>query len=367
MLEIISEGKTYKEQDILNFQPDNTTSITHKIALAFCKEWLQGRETFQIQTSGSTGKPKTILLSRRQMQASAQMTARALGLKTGNNSLVCLDTRYIGGLMMLVRGMETGMKMTLVQAAANPLIHIPEDSHFDFTALVPLQLFTILKDGNAAILNKMKAILIGGAPVSLQLQKALQKVTAPVYHTYGMTETVSHIALRRLNGGDASEIFTAMDGVTLGLDNRGCLTISSEVTNGEKIITNDLVNFIDENRFLWLGRIDNIINSGGVKIKIENVERILEEILYNNLIFYRFFIAGLPDEKLGEKVCLIMEGEKLKALKEKDIKDQLKGKLSRFEVPREIFYVAKFKETATGKIQRQQTIAGIFALKRDIF
>ena len=185
-----------------NFWPEAKTPYEAD-ALAFCRAWLSGQTEFTLHTSGSTGTPKPIRLTRAQMRASAHLTGQTLGLRAGDVALVCLNIRYVAGVMMLVRGLELGLPMTIIEPAGNPLAGFdPANVRFDFTALVPLQLQHILDDTpeKLAILNRMKAILVGGAVVSPALEQALQVITAPIFSTYGMTETVSHIALRRLNG-----------------------------------------------------------------------------------------------------------------------------------------------------------------------
>lgn len=212
------------------------------------------------------------------MQASARLTGQTLGLQPGDAALVCLNVRYVAGVMMLVRGLELGLSLTIQEPSGNPLANLdPATDRFAFAAFVPLQLQTILEQtpDKMPILNGMKAIVVGGAATSLALERALQVITAPVYATYGMTETVSHIALRRLNGPDASEVFTALDGVTLGTDERGCLHSTAAATNFEQIQTNDVVELIDPAHFRLLGRADRVINSGGVKIQPERVEQII--------------------------------------------------------------------------------------------
>lgn len=373
--------------------------------LDFCQEWLSGKEFFTIHTSGSTGTPKPIQVHRRQMQASALATAQALGLQAGDTAFVCLNTAYIAGKMMLVRGLEIGMNMVIVPPSSNPFdansaYHIgnvksgmmkmeslPQniiDLKIDFFSFVPLQILTILKSmtneplpiikyqttkeddqqkkKNQTInyfLNQAKAIIIGGAPVSAELEELLQSITSPVYATYGMTETVSHIALKRLNGKEKSPYYQALPHTIIGQDERKCLTISSPVTNFEKIITNDKVNLIDNQHFEWLGRLDNAINSGGVKIQIEKIENEIDKALLRLNISNRFLVVGLPDSKLGEAVSIVVENEN--TIEENyfiflKINELLKEKLNKYELPKSIHSLKKFPETATNKINRLEVI-----------
>ncbi len=332
--------------------------------LSFCCEWLQGKAFFLLQTSGSTGKPKTIQLSRRQMQASANMTAQALGLQKDDIALVCLNTAYIGGKMMLVRGLEIGMSLLVAEPSANPFQNLKITNegfqfgkyafqHLDFTALVPLQLFTILKEEKNKLdkFNKLK-IIVGGAPVNAELEGLAQIVPNPIYATYGMTETVSHIALRRLNGKERSPYYQVLPQTNIGQDHRECLSIVSPVTNFEKIVTNDKVRLINSNMFEWIGRVDNVVNSGGLKIQIEKVEREIDKVFTSLSTFRRFVVIGLPDEKLGEALVLVMEGEPLHQDNENSIYNLLKAHLNKYEVPKKILYLPSFPETPTGKIDR---------------
>ncbi|WP_266366135.1 AMP-binding protein [Tellurirhabdus rosea] len=330
--------------------PDPQTDYERE-ALSFCRDWRSGRETFVLQTSGSTGTPKPIPLTRTQMQASARLTGQTLGLTPGDGALVCLNIRYVAGVMMLVRGLELGLRMTVVEPASDPLETLPPPiPPFDFTALVPLQLETLLSvPGRREVLNRMKAVIVGGAAVSPALEEALQAVQAPVYSTYGMTETVSHIALRRLNGSDRSDLFTALEGVELGVDDRSCLNIRSAATDFARIQTNDVVELREGGRFRLLGRADSIINSGGLKIQPEQVEAVLSPLLAPR----RYVVVGLPDERLGEQVTLVLEAEKLPEALLAEVRHLVRSQMGPFFVPRQQRTLPVFPLTPTGKIDRK--------------
>src|SRR5882672_5197908 len=187
----VLNGTPYSRQQLLDGCPQAQVSTYERRVLQFCQQWLSGQETFTLRTSGSTGQPKTILLTRTQMVTSAHWTGQALGLQPGDRALVCLSVTYIAGMMMLVRGFELGLHLTIIAPVSRPLAAFMPTEHFDFTAMVPLQLHATLY-GNAherTILDAMKVVLIGGAPVSLILEEQLQQIQAPLYHTYGMTET----------------------------------------------------------------------------------------------------------------------------------------------------------------------------------
>ena len=346
--------------EINNFNnlPVPTTEYEQK-ALDFCQKWLAGQQEFILKTSGSTGEPKPIILTRNQMIASAKLTGKTFGLEEGDKALVCLNVEYIAGIMMLVRGMELGLKLTIVEPSGNPF-QLTNNQVFNFYAFVPLQIQTLLKnEKNRKILNVAKAIIIGGAAVNEVLENEIQNLEVPVYSTYGMTETVSHIAIRRMNGSNKSNNFQVLEGVKIGLDERNCLNIVAEASNNELIQTNDIVEILNENEFKLIGRFDNIINSGGVKIQLEKVEKLIEneiKILTPN----RFFAYGIPDEKLGQKLVLIVEGEEVKSeIKELFFKN-IQAILSKYEVPKEIYFVKKFIETQTGKIDRKAIIVAHF-------
>ena len=340
-------------------------SENERATLDFCHQWLSGEPDFVVNTSGSTGIPKPIRLTREQMTASAQRTGATLNLRAGQQALVCLPTRYIAGRMMLVRGFVLGLAMTVVEPASDPLATVAPDAHFDFTALIPLQLQTLLAGPPHyhAILNRMQAILIGGGPVSPALMAQLQTISAPIYHTYGMTETVSHIALRQLNGPQASTAFRPLLGVQLGIDERNCLNICADVTQDQVVQTNDLVDLRADGSFIWLGRWDNVINSGGVKVQVEKVENALEQVLHaldpKGLGERRFFVGPLPDARLGETVTVVLEGTPLPTPQEEAIRQRLGQVLDRYEIPRRFCYLPHLAETPTGKIDRKANLAQI--------
>lgn len=327
--------------------------------LSFCHAWLRGQPTFKINTSGSTGKPKNIQISREQMQTSVQATAQALNLKGGDQALACINTAYIGGKMMLVRALELGMPLTVIPPSSKPLASV--DKSIDFTALVPLQLKSMLEAEDKecmAKLNAMKAILVGGAPVGPVLEQLIHDhLSAPVYSTYGMTETVSHIALRRLNGSAASDIYELLPGVEVRQDERACLSVKGKVSNEQWLQTNDIIDLLDEKHFRWLGRFDNVVNSGGVKLYADKLETTIQPAIEAYGIAERFFLTGLPDDKLGEKLCLIIEREEhLKATQQEKLKIWMQKHLHPYEVPKEIIQLPEFILSPSGKIRRKHTL-----------
>ena len=318
----------------------------------FCEQWLMGQQEFILKTSGSTGEPKPIRLTRFQMEASAKLTGKTFNLQQGDRALVCLNVDYIAGIMMLVRGMVLGLELTIIEPNSNPLEKL-ENQEFAFAAFVPLQLQKIVENENQVeILNRMKAIIVGGAAVNEVLEQKIQQLKVPVYSTYGMTETVSHIAIRRLNGENRSDNFQVLEGVTIGIDERNCLNIVADASNNELTQTNDIVEIINEKEFKLIGRFDNIINSGGVKIQLEKVEKIVEKYMENN----RFFAFGINDLILGHKLILVVESGFFSEENEFILEQKLKENLSKYEIPKQIFTIEYFSETLTGKIDKKATI-----------
>ena len=347
-------GRKYTSQQLT----DSTCLVSaqsefEKSTLTFCYHWLSGKNEFTLTTSGSTGTPKSIVLKRHQMEASAQLTVDALQLKPGYNALVCLDTKFIAGQMMLVRSFLIGMNIIATEPAANPLKNIT--NQIDFAAFVPYQIETILEEGYSQKLDILKCAIIGGAAVSESLKIKLQKVKASFYATYGMTETISHIALQKLNDTNVDERFNVVGNTKISQDERGCLIVDAEYLD-EEVITNDLVNIVDSSSFYWLGRFDNVINSGGVKISPESVERMIQFIFEENNLSNRFFVAGIPDAKLGQRGVLFIEGSPLTQNIQDDLLNNLSTRVSKFELPKEIKFIPAFSQTLSGKVNRLETI-----------
>lgn len=321
-------------------------------SLRFVWQWLSGQTTFSLTTSGSTGAPRPIHLTRAQMQASARATGAALGLQPGDHALVCLNPAFVAGVMMLVRGLELGLRLTVIAPTSRPLGGgLSAESRFDFTAFVPLQLHSTLRHAeDTARLNQMKGVLIGGAALSPTLAQEAQHVVAPLYHTYGMTETVSHIALRRINGPQAETLFTPLPGVTCQLDERGCLMVRGPMTADAWVTTNDRVDITADGRLRWLGRIDHVINSGGVKVQAEEVEEALQRLLPEQ----RLCVLGLPDERLGQCVTAVIEGAPFDTA---TLQAQLAGQLAAYAAPRRFEFRPHLPLTPSGKIDRPALLA----------
>nr|WP_293300288.1 AMP-binding protein [Allomuricauda sp.] len=307
----------------------------------FLLGWLSQDPAQEVFTSGSTGAPKKINLKKEHMVNSAKATGQYFNMDAGHTALLCLPFSGIAGKMMLVRAMVLGWQLDYVEPTSTPLTRTSK--RYDFAAMVPLQVQNSLEQ-----LGQVRTLIIGGAPVNATLKKKLGTLGTHCYETYGMTETVTHIAIKAINGPEGSDIFQTLPGVNISKDTRGCLVIDAPAISDVKIVTNDLVDIVSEDTFQWLGRFDSIINSGGIKLVPEKIEEKLSP-LFNS----RFFVAGEPDEKLGQRLILIVEG----TCNTKQLLLEIKSleTLQKFEVPKVIYCVPKFIETKTGKILRNET------------
>ncbi len=349
---ILLNGRSIELTDIVggHVTPSSEFEVN---TFSFIKHWIEGKENFVQQTSGSTGEPKSITITRQQMIASAKLTEEALKLSAADTALVCLDPAYIAGKMMLVRCFVTNMQIVAISPSSNPFLFLPTDIKIDFAAIVPLQLNELIHSGNGSRLNDVGKIIIGGAAIPIDLRKKLSSFRAELYATYGMTETVSHIALQSLNGLFQSDYFVSLPGVKIGNDNRGCLILQVPFLS-EEIITNDLVEIRDAKHFKWLGRVDNIINSGAVKIIPEKIESEISKILADVGKACPVLVTSLPDNRLGDKLICLMEGD-LDHSEIEIVKEKVASVLSPYELPKAYFPAAMFVYTGSGKMDRRRT------------
>ncbi len=317
-------------------------SISNEIN-QFLRAWFSTDPHIVVMTSGSTGSPKSIHLRKDFMINSALATGRYFQLGEHTKALCCLPIKFIAGKMMLVRALVLGWDLDVIESTSNPLHEITKE--YDFSAMVPLQLRNSISK-----IDQIKTLIVGGGVVSKDLNKAIQNVHTKCYATYGMTETSTHVAVKKLNKFtqlelESASVFKTLPDVTISKDKRSCLVIYAPKISNEKIITNDVVEVVSKTEFNWKGRIDYVINSGGVKLHPEEIEQKLSDTIDD-----RFFVAGIPDDILGEKLILLIEGENYQITKKHF------SKLSRFEIPKAIFFIPKFLETGSGKIHRYKTL-----------
>ena len=331
------EGKEVTKNELFQLMQERDVA-----SYQFLLEWFNEDDVVMVQTSGSTGVPKIIPLQKKHMIASAQATGAYFNCLEGTKALICLSAYFIAGKMMWVRALTLGWNMYLSEPTGNPLEK--NEMLYDFSAMVPMQVEKALGQ-----LDRVKKLIVGGAPVSSTLEKTLENISTEVFGTYGMTETITHIAIKKLNHLEGKDsYFQTLPNVQISLDERGCLVIDAPKISENKVVTNDLVQLHSESSFEWLGRFDSIINSGGIKLVPESIERKLQP-----LIKERFFISSLPDEKLGERVVLFIESSQKSDLLQ-NIKDS--GLLDKYELPKQVYVVSKFSETASSKIDKKATL-----------
>lgn len=307
----------------------------------FINEWRNTADCMEVQTSGSTDRPKRMLVEKVRMLASARATCDFLGLQKGDSALLCMSLDYIAGKMMVVRAEERRLNLTVVEPTNRPLKGMSEP--FDFIAMIPSQVYeTLRNEQEAHLLRCTKHLIIGGGAVSDELVGELYDFPNNVWSTYGMTETLSHIAMRRLNGIYASEYYTPLAGVDISLNADDCLVIYAPSVSREVIVTNDIAELHD-GKFKIKGRRDNVICSGGIKIHAEEVETLLTSHLST-----RFAISKVSDDKFGESVVLVSEDDNLSA-----IETICKQVLPRYWQPRH-YFISRIPFTETGKVARRE-------------
>ena len=305
-----------------------------RITGKFILNWFNSDSFITVTTSGTTGSPKKINIDKEAMVFSALATAEFFDLKAGNRVLNCLSTNYIAGKMMLIRSIFLGFEMDFVAPTSNPLKN--NILVYDFVAMVPLQVENSIKE-----LINVRKVIIGGTKINQNLKNILLELPSLVYETYGMTETITHIAVKKIS----NNYFSVLPNVTISTDDRNCLVIDVPRISNAKIVTNDVVNIISNSEFELLGRIDNVINSAGVKLFPEQIEMKL-----GNKIQTRFFVIGIPDDKYGEQLALVIEGNSI------SFNDDFFNDLLPYEKPKFIYFVPDFLETESGKIKRKETL-----------
>ncbi|GAA4947600.1 AMP-binding protein [Algibacter agarivorans] len=342
------DGLNYKYEDLMEIAYSYVKEgFPYQQELGnFLLDWLDDKDYVIAKTSGSTGKPKKIKIKKQAMVNSAIATGDFFNLYPGSKVLHCLPSNFIAGKMMIVRAIVLGLELDMVGPTGLPQIDYEKD--YEFCAFTPLQLKNFAK-----YLKCIKTVIVGGGRVSKPIIDSIKDKKPVVYETYGMTETVSHIAVKKLNNFSDSEnietsYFKAFPDVSVSQDDRGCLVVNAPHLSDEIIITNDVVEIHSQNEFQWLGRSDNVINSGGIKFFPEVIEKKLR-----CKIDEEFFIASKLDDALGEKLILVLES------KENNLDASIFDCLDKYEKPKEIIAIPNFKLTASGKIHRRNTLEAL--------
>ena len=318
----------------------------------FIKQWRDASPTIEVHTSGSTGDPKVMRVEKRRMLASARATCDFLGLQEGDTALLCMSVDYIAGKMMVVRAIERGLQLLTVEPSSHPLaasVFVDEiGQKLDFAAMVPMQVYCSLQvPRERELLGQIGHVIIGGGPLDEALEQELKGMANAIWHSYGMTETLSHVALRRVSGSEASPWFTPMPGVTLSVDENQCLVIDAPHLCPERLVTRDVVEMEQgSQRFKVLGRIDNVINTGGIKLHIEQVERQLA-----GHIARPFLITKRPDAQFGEMVVMLLQGTDEDIPAARAASEEFLDKYAR---PKRIIAVPELPMTPNAKPDRRQ-------------
>ena len=312
----------------------------------FVSDWLSDSPTLLVHTSGSTGKPKPMLVEKRRMEASARITCGFLGLRAGDTALLCMPLDFIAGKMVVVRSLVWGLRLMAVEPSGHPLKGLTESP--TFAAMVPMQVYNSLKvEEERRLLRDIKHLIIGGGAVNSDMAEALRGFPNAVWSTYGMTETLSHIALRRLSGAEASEWYEPFDGVGVTTSADGCLVIDAPAVCAQPLVTNDIAEIApDGRRFRIRGRRDNVVCSGGLKLQIEEMEARLQPHLN-----VPYMISKRPDDKFGEAVVLLAVTDDMESVCE-----VCRKHMPRYEQPRYFLAVSELPMTSTGKPARAEAM-----------
>ena len=355
MNKIQIEGVFFDAEDFSSNQVPlffTKNSIYKKLYL-FLNEWFSPNNTISLYTSGSTGKPKEIVVRKSQMLQSAAMTCRFFNLSRNDKALLCLSTDYIAGKMMIVRAIYSGMNLYPVEVSGHPLLNtaIYYDSTaicFDFAAMIPLQVYNSLSTTiERSRLSMIKNIIIGGGSIDRDIEEALRDFPNSIYSTYGMTETLSHIGLRKINGKDASLYYKPLEGVNIKISEDQTLIINAPHISDDILTTNDIAEIRSDGSFRILGRTDNIINTGGVKVQIEELEQQLLPYLKS-----LFAITSIPHPKLGEAIVILVEPFNQQNNIDEIIKEAF-NTIPLYHQPKYVFTISAIPMTDSGKKDRK--------------
>jgi O-succinylbenzoic acid--CoA ligase len=345
----------YRSEDIRAWNEIHSDPYVYDV-LMYCKKWIIGQEVFNLNTSGSTGQPKTIQIHRDQIEASAKASLDFFKLTSGDVVCCPISIHVIGGQMMLYRSIIGGLQLHIIHPSKT-LVQLNTSIQYAFMPITALQLFELIYENNPnkiKTINNLRHLLIGGSSVGDALLTRIKTtLQCNVWHSFGMTETVSHIAMKQLHP-ISEEAYTTLDGIEIDIDTRSCLKIKGAITQSVWIQTNDCIDLIDEKHFTFLGRADFTVNSGGIKIQVEPIEKIIGQLFEELNISIPFFLAGMKDAALGEKLILLMDGDEMDSTKQESILQRLNTMLPKYHAPKSIYVVA-FEYTTSGKINRTET------------
>lgn len=309
----------------------------------FLKEY-SSKDEFIVQTSGTTGEKKQFRTDKNQMQTSAKATLNFFNLKPGASVFLNLSCEFIAGKMMLVRAIEGRLNCFLSKPSSDPSYAIDQD--YDFAPFVPMQIKNLLKTGKV---KKINQLLIGGGKVEETLINDLQKAKVNAYESFGMTETLTHFALKKLSP-IKNKYFEVLEGFKISQSDSGNLIINENPITQITVYTKDIIVLKNANNFIWKGRSDNLINSGGVKLMPEEIEDKISKH-----ISFPFVLIGLQDDILGEKIVLVVESNHKIDL------NLINTELNKFEKIKECKFLTKFPKTVSGKIKRKAIIRQLSA------
>lgn len=306
----------------------------------FIAEWESDTPYIEVETSGSTGTPKRIRLDRDFVVKSALRTNSFFGIDSTSRLHSCISPDFIGGKMMAVRKELAGCRLSWEEPSNRPLRQLGRYENISLLAVVPSQMIDILDRINE--IPQIEAVIIGGGALSRNLRMRIASTGLNAYETYGMTETASHIALKKVSMKEGW--FETLPGIHISQDERGCLIIKFSDETG--IVTNDLCELKSETEFRIIGRVDHVIVTGGKKVNPLDVENRISE-----LIPFPFVITSVPDEKWGSKVIMKIESGDVRIDKE-ELSVKMRGLLKGWEIPKEILMVKELERTKNGKVKR---------------
>lgn len=328
---------------------DKSTVAHEKSFYRFVLDWLNKEEVVIAKTSGSTGIPKEIIIPKNKIVASALQTASFLNINENDIALLCLSCEHIAGKLMAARAFVIGFNLIVAEPSSIPLNNYLH-ANIDFIAIVPTQLFMLLDDEKTKNkLQQIRNVIVGGAEIPYSSKQKVKTFPNNIYETFGMTETVSHIAMKILSKNNEEDFFRTISSVTVSANENNCLLIYAPHLQEETIVTNDVVEIIDSKTFKWLGRLDNVINSGGIKLYAETIEQKIKKVLPQ-----KFFIAGVADEKFGNRVIIVFETKE--KINEEALFKLIAPVLEKYELPKQVFTMPQFIETLNGKLNRKATL-----------